>query len=118
MRCADRATLQAAIAELTKLKPSAYWINALDKVGIPCGPINTIDKVFAEPQVQHLGLAAPVTSPHFGKTHVVASPLNIAGVPKTIRSPTPDAGEHTDSVLRWLDYSEKEISDLRSSGVV
>ena len=118
MRCADRATLQAAIAELTKLKPSSYWINELDKVGIPCGPINTIDKVFAEPQVQHLGLAAPVNSPLFGKTHVVASPLNIEGVTKSIRSPTPDAGQHTDSVLRWLEYSDDEISALRSSGVI
>jgi formyl-CoA transferase len=118
LRCADRGAVHAAIAELTRQKPSLYWIEQFDKGGIPCGPINTIDKVFAEPQVQHLGLAAPVTSPLFGETHVVASPLNIAGVPKNIRSPTPEAGAHTDSVLRWLDYSEKEIGGLRSSGVI
>ena len=99
-------------------KPSAYWVEKFEEAGIPSGPINTIDKVFADPQVQHLGIAAPVHSPHYGDTRVVASALNFLGIKKEIRSPTPEAGAHTDEVLQWLGYSQKDIDRMRVSGAI
>jgi formyl-CoA transferase len=117
-RTAHRPAFNAALAEVLKEKPTAYWVEQFDEAGIPAGPINTIDKVFADPQVQHLGIAAPLESPLLGQTRVVGSALNFSGVPKEIRTPTPEAGQHTEDVLRWLGYTAKDIESMRSSSVI
>jgi crotonobetainyl-CoA:carnitine CoA-transferase CaiB-like acyl-CoA transferase len=117
-RTANRPAFNAALSEVLKTKPSAYWVEKLDEAGIPAGPINTIDKVFADPQVQHLGMAAPVKGGHLGDTRVVASPLNFQGLGKDIRNPTPEAGQHTDEILQWLGLPQKEIERLRGIGAV
>ena len=117
-RSADRKNINAAISEITRTKPSEHWIELFEAAGIPCGPINTIDRVFADPQVQHLKMATPVTHPRLGTMEVVASPINLVGHPKTIRSATPDAGEHTMEVLRGLGYGETELADMKQRGIV
>ena len=117
-RTANRDEVNAAIAEVTKHKSSAYWVERFEEAGIPSGPINTIDKVFADPQVEHLGIAAPMHSPLFGETRIVGSALNFSGVKKEIRSPTPEAGAHTDEVLQWLGYSSGEIDQMRAGKVI
>ncbi|MGZ8262653.1 MAG: CoA transferase, partial [Burkholderiales bacterium] len=66
----------------------------------------------------HLGIAAPLESPIYGQTRVVGSPLNFPGVSKEIRSPTPEAGAHTDEVLRWLGYTPTDIEQMRASGAI
>ena len=116
-RTQDRPALNAAIAEATRHRPTAYWVERFEAAGIPAGPINTIDKVFADPQVQHLGIATPIRTPLFGDTRMVGSPLNLDGLPRTIRTPTPEPGEHTEDVLRWLGYSEREREALGTAGV-
>ena len=117
-RSEDRKNVNAAIAEVTKTKPSAYWVEVFEEAGVPCGPIYSIDKVFADPQVQHLGIARPVQSPQLGTFNVVASAINISGVPKDIRAATAPAGEHTDEVLRGVGYTDKDLADLRAKGVI
>jgi crotonobetainyl-CoA:carnitine CoA-transferase CaiB-like acyl-CoA transferase len=114
----DRAQVHANIAEATRTRPSAHWIESLNKAGIPAGPINTVDKVFEDPQVKHLRIALPMKSPRLGDTHVVAPPVNMSGVTKVVRRPTPEAGEHTDEVLRWIGYSDAEIAELRAAKVL
>ena len=109
-RSAARKDINAAIAEVTKTKPSAHWIELFEGAGIPCGPINSIDQVFADPQVKHLGLATPVHHPRLGAFEIVSSPVNLEGLPRTIRTPTPEKGEHTESVLQALGYSPDEIA--------
>jgi formyl-CoA transferase len=117
-RSADRKAINAAIAEITKQKPSDYWINTFEDAGIPCGPINTIDQVFADPQVQHLGMARAVEHPRLGMQHVVASGVTISGISKDIRWATRDAGADTDKVLHGIGYTDAEIKALRSRGVI
>jgi formyl-CoA transferase len=117
-RTADRPGLNAALSDVLRQKPSAHWVEKFEEAGIPSGPINTIDKVFADPQVQHLGIAAPVHSPYYGDTRVVGSALNFAGIKKEIRSPTPEAGAHTDEVLQWLGYSQNDIDKMRAGGAI
>jgi formyl-CoA transferase len=117
-RTANRPAFNEALAEVLKQKPTAYWVEKFDEAGIPAGPINTIDKVFADPQVQHLGIAAPVHSPPYGDTRIVGSALNFPGAKKEIRSPTPEAGAHTAEVLEWLGYSSREIEQMRASGAI
>ncbi|MCA1646056.1 MAG: CoA transferase, partial [Chloroflexi bacterium] len=119
-RSRERGAINAAIAEITRTQPADYWIGLFDEAGIPCGPIYTIDQVFADPQVQHLGMATVMhrSVAAGGDTRVVASPLNFDGLARDIRLPTPDAGDNTDEVLRSVGYSATEIADLRAKGVV
>jgi crotonobetainyl-CoA:carnitine CoA-transferase CaiB-like acyl-CoA transferase len=117
-RSADRKEINAAIGEITKTKPSEYWIATFEEAGIPCGPINTIDKVFADAQVQHLGMARPVAHPRLGPQQVVASGINMSGLARDVRFATRDAGADTDEVLRGAGYSEEEIKGLRGKGVI
>jgi formyl-CoA transferase len=113
-RSADRAALNATIGEVTVEKPAAYWVALFDQVGIPCGPIYRVDQVFADPQVQFLGVATKLPD---GR-QVMASPVNMSGVSKAIRSGTPDPTEHTEEVLRDIGYSDAEIAGLRERRVV
>jgi len=117
-RSARRKEINAAIGEVTKTRPSAYWIELLENAGIPCGPIYSIDQVFADPQVKHLELATPMTHPRHGNTQVVNSPLNLSGVPKGVRTPVPSPGQHTIEVLRSVGYSDSEIDAMRAKGVI
>ncbi len=117
-RSADRAALNAAIASVTRTRSAAEWVALFAAAGIPCGPINTIDQVFADPQVRHLGLAAPVRHPRLGEQRLVASPLNFGGLPKRVRSAAPEVGADTDAVLREAGYDTAEIAALRVQGVV
>lgn len=111
-RSVDRKNLNAAIAEITRLKPMEYWVALFEEAGIPSGPIYTIDQVFADPQVQHLEMATPVHHPRLGDINLVNSPLNISGFSKRVRQPTADAGAHTEEVLRFAGYSDADIAAL------
>ena len=113
-----RKEINAAIAEITKHQPAQHWIEVFEANGVPCGPINTIDKVFADPQVKHLGIASPVKSEKLGDINLVGSPLNLTGVSKKIRSATADAGAHTDEVLAAVGYSKEELKTMRANGVI
>ena len=117
-RSAARREINAAIAEVTRTRASADWITLFEGVGVPCGPINTIDQVFADPQVKHLGMATGVDHARLGRTELVSSPVNLEGVPRGIRTPTPERGEHTEAVLLGLGYSEAEVEGLRAAGAI
>jgi len=117
-RSDDRRAINAAISEITRHQPAEHWIELFEESGIPCGPINTIDRVFADPQVRHLQLARPVHHQRLGDQLLVASPLNFSGVAKDIRTPTPEAGADTDEVLRGVGYTDVEIKRMREQGAI
>lgn len=117
-RSRNRHAINQAIGEVTKTKPSLHWIDVFDGAGIPCGPINTIDQVFEDPQVQHLGLARPVEHPRLGPQRIVGTPINFSGIEDRIRRPTADPGEHTEAVLAEHGYDAGTIAALKARGVV
>jgi crotonobetainyl-CoA:carnitine CoA-transferase CaiB-like acyl-CoA transferase len=119
-RSRDRSAINSAISEVTQTQSAEYWIDLFDTAGIPCGPIYSIDQVFADPQVQYLGMATPLhrSAAAGGDTQAVASPLNFSGLSRDIRLPTPEAGDHTDEVLRSVGYSDAEIAALHDDGIV
>jgi formyl-CoA transferase len=117
-RSKNRDALNAALAEVTRRRPSAHWIDGLNAAGVPCGPINTIDQVFADPQIRHLGMAQPVRSHERGDTELVGQPVLMSRTPSRIRTPPPTMGEHTDAILAGLGYDAAKIAELRAAGVI
>ena len=114
-----RAALIAQLNDLVRSKPSAYWVEELNKAGVPCGPINTIDQVFADPQVQHLKIRRPVDHPTLGSFDIIGQPIHMSAFPQPERlRPTPDQGQHTDEVLRELGYDASAIKELHAKGAV
>ena len=118
-RSKNRRTLNQRIAEITRRRPSAYWIELLNEVGVPCGPIYRIDQTFADPQVRHLEMARPIEHPKLGRLAAVGQAINMSRTPEpeTLR-PTPDLGEHTDAILREFGYDEERIAGLRARAVI
>jgi crotonobetainyl-CoA:carnitine CoA-transferase CaiB-like acyl-CoA transferase len=118
-RAKNRQALIAHLNEIMRRQPNAYWVELLNKVGVPCGPINTIDQTFADPQVQHLGIAKPVEHPKLGPQKVVGQPIHLSAFPQPdTLCPTPDQGQHTDEVLGELGFDAAAIAGLRSRGAV
>jgi crotonobetainyl-CoA:carnitine CoA-transferase CaiB-like acyl-CoA transferase len=119
LRSQNRKAVNERIGAITRTRTSAEWIAALNKAGVPCGPINTIDQTFAEPQVQHLGIARAIHHPTLGDIKVVGQPINLSAAPQPKElKPSPDLGEHTDDVLQSLGFDKKAIEGLHARGVV
>ena len=117
-RTENREGLNAAIATETRKRPADWWIDRLEAAGIPCGPILSIDQVFADPQVKHLGMATPALHPRLGETQMVASPINMSGLETGVRQVAPMAPADTDDVLAEIGYSAAEIAEMRTEGVI
>ena len=119
LRSKNRKALNARISEVTPSRTSAEWIEVLNEAGVPCGPINTIDATFADPQVQALGIARPMPRPQLGDTHVVGQAINLARTPQPpSHRATPELGEHTDEILGSLGLDGDAIRELRENGVI
>ena len=111
--------MNATIAAVTQTQSSEWWIERLEEAGIPCGPVNDIREVFADPQVQHLRMAAPVHSDKLGDIEVVNQPVELSRTPSSMVRATPEKGEHTDEVLAdLLSLTGSEIAALAEAGTV
>ena len=117
-RSKNRCAVNEKIEAITVNKFSDDWVKILNDAGVPCGPIYSIDEVFADPQVQHLGMAQVVESVGLGRQEVVGQAVNLSRTPSSIRMATPELGEHTDQILNDLGYAPEEIAELRNSGVI
>jgi crotonobetainyl-CoA:carnitine CoA-transferase CaiB-like acyl-CoA transferase len=117
-RSTNRVALNRVISEVTRQHTSSDLIAMLNKAGVPCGPINRMDEVFADPQVRHLGMAAAVQHATLGKVEVVNQPVKLSRTPSHIVHPTPEKGEHTDEVLREYGYDDNAIAAFRARKIV
>jgi formyl-CoA transferase len=119
LRSRNRAELNARIEKMLSTRTTGEWVAELNAAGVPAGPVNTIDQVFADPQVEHLGLATPVEHARLGTLSVIRNALTMTGVEtSTVRSASPDLGEHTDAVLAEVGLGAEEIAALRQAGVI
>lgn len=118
-RVAHRAELIPLLRQATVFKTTAQWIELLETAGVPCGPINDLQQVFADPQVQARGLRLDLPNALGSSTPQVASPLRLSATPVAYRSAPPLLGQHTESLLeRLLGMSEAQVATLREGGVV
>ena len=117
-RAKNRAALNAALNQALKARTSAQWVEMLNGAGVPCGPIYTVDQVFADPQVRHLEAAVEVAHPLLGRFPVVNQAVKLSRTAAKVVAPTPEVGQHTDEILKDLRYSESDIRQMREKGIV
>ncbi|MCM2327930.1 MAG: CoA transferase [Lysobacter sp.] len=118
-RVAHREELVATIAGRLATRPAAEWLAALEAAQVPCGPINDLAQVFADPQVIHRGMVASLPHPGAGEVRVVANPVRFSATPaRSLRAP-PRLGEHTDEILgNLLGLEAAGLEDLRARKVI
>ncbi|MCG5242485.1 CaiB/BaiF CoA transferase family protein [Azospirillum doebereinerae] len=118
-RVAHRKELVALLEEVLLARDSADWLGALEAVGVPCGPINDLSAVFADPHVQARNIRQDLPHPVLGTVPTVASPIHYSETPLVHDTAPPTLGQHTDAVLaEALGLSAADIAELRGKGVV
>ena len=118
-RVENRAELTRLLADVFATRTTREWVDALEDAGVPNGPINTIEQVFAEPQVIARGMRIELPHPTAGKVPLVASPMRFTGTPLEFKVPPPTLGQHTDEILREvLGRSAAEVARLKAGGII
>jgi crotonobetainyl-CoA:carnitine CoA-transferase CaiB-like acyl-CoA transferase len=120
-RVRNREELYPILDDLTRRKSQQEWVDGLSALGVPSGPVNTLDQVFADPQVRHreMQVQMPYDGSQGGKVDLIGNPIKYSGTPVTYRRPPPKMGEHTEPVLEEaLGLDATEIRRLREQGVI
>ncbi len=117
-RFANRKVLNEMLNERLRTATTTEWVERLNAVGVPCGPVNSVAQAFADPQVQHLTMASPVKHPVAGEVKILRNATQLEGVPNNIRRPSPRKGEHTTEILAQFNLSDEEQNELLGNGVV
>jgi crotonobetainyl-CoA:carnitine CoA-transferase CaiB-like acyl-CoA transferase len=118
VRSENRHALTAEIESYLKTRASAECVERFNKAGVPCGPIYSVDEVFDDAQVKHLGIAQSVTKKDKSKMQLVGQPVSLSRTPSRLVASSPEAGEHTDEILKEFGFSAREIEALRKAKAV
>ena len=117
-RSKNRKQLNAEINRLTEKKSSEAWVKEFNAAGVPCGPIYSIDQMFSDAQVKHLGMARDVPNAEGREIRLVGQPFTLSRTPSQMAARPPEFGEQTDEVLAEFGFSRDEIGELKREKVV
>jgi len=117
-RVRHRELLVPMIADALKTRPRQHWLDAMEAAKVPCGAINDLGEVFADPQVQAREMMVPMPHPLSDELTLVASPMKLSATPVSYRLAPPLLGQHTEEVLAEFGYAPAEIAALREQGVI
>ncbi|HWX28775.1 MAG TPA: CoA transferase, partial [Steroidobacteraceae bacterium] len=114
----NRKQLNAEISRLTEKKSSEAWVKEFNAAGVPCGPIYSIDQMFSDAQVKHLGMARDVPNAEGREIRLVGQPFTLSRTPSQMATRPPEFGEQTDEVLAEFGFSRDEIGELKRDKIV
>ena len=117
-RSKNRDALSAEIDRYLASAASADWVERFNAAGVPCGPIYSIDQMFADPQVQHIGIAQSVTKKDKSKMQLIGQPMLLSRTPSRLAVRPPELGEHTNAILKEFGFSKKDIAALHKAKAV
>jgi crotonobetainyl-CoA:carnitine CoA-transferase CaiB-like acyl-CoA transferase len=117
-RSKNRKALNAEINKLTEKKSSETWVTEFNAAGVPCGPIYSIDQMFADAQVEHLGIAQDVPNAEGRHIRLVGQPFTLSRTPSKMAARPPEFGEQTEEILTEFEFTKDEIEQLRKNNVV
>ena len=118
-RVNNREQLIPILASKLASHTSQWWIEQLESVSVPCGPVNTLEQVFNHPQIKYREMVKQVVNKHGEQIDTVASPINLSATPLQYNSASPDLGQHSHQILtKWLNYDKDNISKLFSDAIV
>jgi formyl-CoA transferase len=117
-RSKNRDALNAAISACTEKRTTEEWVNDLNAAGVPCGPIYSVDQMFEDAQVKHLGLAQDVPNDQNRKITLVGQPFTLSRTPSHMAARPPEVGEQTEELLAEFGFGAEEIAELRRGKVI
>jgi crotonobetainyl-CoA:carnitine CoA-transferase CaiB-like acyl-CoA transferase len=118
LRAKNRAALNQVLNECFLKQESETWVEALNKAGVPCGPIYRMNEVFADAQVRHLEAVSTVKHPRLGDLNILSQVVKLSRTPPSVATPTPELGQHTEEILKELGFSSHEVNSLKSKGAI
>ncbi|MBI3964638.1 MAG: CoA transferase [Chloroflexi bacterium] len=117
-RVRNRTELIEKLQAMFLTQPKSHWLPLIEAAGVPCGPINNIDQVLADPQVLARDMIVEIEHPEVPNFKTYGTPMKLWGTPGSIRRPPPLLGQHTDEVLGEMGYSAADVAALRADKVV
>jgi crotonobetainyl-CoA:carnitine CoA-transferase CaiB-like acyl-CoA transferase len=118
LRMQNVVPLEDTLQDTLSQQSTAHWQEVLERAGVPCGPINDMAEVFADPQVTARDMVVELEHPLAGTTRNIGVPIKLSETPGSVRTAAPTLGQHTDAVLAGYDYAADDINGLRTRGVV
>lgn len=118
LRGKNRPALNEALNEKTQAQTTAYWIDQMNKAGVPCGPILNMQETMEDPQVQHLGMAQSLEHPKLGEVKLVGQAVKFSRSPLRQFTAAPERGEHNAEIFADLGLTEAQLSELKQEGVI
>ena len=118
VRVANRARINSLVGGKLAAATTAHWVETLNAAGVPCGPVNTVEQVFQDPQILAQEMVLDVPHPGHGVVRMMGFPMKLSETPCRVRLPAPDLGQHSDAILAELGYAEDACLALRTAGVV
>lgn len=118
LRGKNRPALNQALNEKTQAQTTAYWIDQMNKAGVPCGPILNMQETMEDPQVQHLGMAQSLEHPKLGEVKLVGQAVKFSRSPLRQFTAAPERGEHNAEIFADLGLTEAQLSELKQEGVI
>ena len=117
-RVENREEIVKIISDLIVTRDGEEWLKIITDAGVPCGPIYTVDKIFADPQVLHREMVKELDHPKAGKIKVTGIPIKLSDTPGEVETAPPVLGQHTQEVLTELGYSDQDLEKLKQENVI